>query len=364
MRDCPTLEAQREVYAKYEPHCRSVCKFFFSLKRFFAPLLGVPANQLDLFDGNIVKHVVDNLFMNTHIAKDNYFYYGYMFGEYSTACCPRYLKKENWAALKELVPRVTIRTGTLKQVANGFPDGYFSRYILLDHMDWMPMSWVLDEWSVFAVKARADCRILWRSYCPTLHIAPLKYLKMHPENVAAALRMHPDRVAMYNSTHLATIPPNVAFLPRVPYAPTPSLKGDLVVLFSNFLHPIRGSDHKARLESFYGLQAGEYDAFRPRFLHGRVPMIEAMPTPKGGVWVDMGGGTGANMEHLKEDLVSNFSKVVLLDYTPSLLREAEARVKRNGWGKVVRTHCSGHELLRLAAALEGAPPHLHCRFRV
>jgi hypothetical protein len=60
----------------------------------------------------------------------------------------------------------------------------------------------------------ADCRILWRSYCPTLHIAPLKYLRLHPENVAAALRMYPDRVAMYNSTHLATIPPTLALLPE------------------------------------------------------------------------------------------------------------------------------------------------------
>jgi len=303
-------------------------------KRLWCPFIAVPANQLHLFDGNVVKHAVDNLFLNTHIAGDNYFYYGYMYGEYSETCCPRYLKRENFPRLRALIDRVVIRTGTLQEVAASFPDGHFSRYILLDHMDWMPMSMVLDEWSVFARKARSDCRVLWRSFSSTQHIAPLKYLTYHPANVAASLRMYPDRVAMYNSTHLATIPPTLALLPRVPYAPAASAAQDATVLFSNFLHPISGSDHKSKLESFYALQASSYDSFRHRFLHGRVPMIEAMPTPKEGVWVDLGGGTGANLEHLGERL-HTFSKVFILDLTPSLLAVAKERVAARGWGKLV-----------------------------
>ena len=155
---------------------------------------------------------------------------------------------------------------------------------------------VLDEWSVFAVKARDDCRILWRSFSPVQHIAPLKYLQYHPENVTAALLKYPDRVAMYNSTHVATIPKNISFVPRVEYAPRATFGDDMRVLYSNFLHRISGESHKDRLESFYKGQARVYDSFRHRFLHGRVPMVEAMPTPKNGVWVDLGGGTGANME--------------------------------------------------------------------
>ena len=383
VKDCGTLEEQRAIYAQYEPSAEAICKLINFTKRLWCPFIAVPANQLHLFDGNVVKHAVDNLFLNTHIAKDNYFYYGYMYGEYSEECCPRYLKRENFKRLQGLVDRIVIRTGTLQDVASSFPDGYFSRYILLDHMDWMPMSMVsgdtarklpararllafffsmslptythahttqqqqqqqsfpckiirkvLDEWTVFARKARHDCRILWRSFSSTQHIAPLKYLHFHPENVAAALRMYPDRVAMYNSTHLATIPKNLALLPRVPYAPPATLSADATVLFSNFLHPITGADHKSRLESFYKLQAGSYDSFRHRFLHGRVPMIEAMPTVEGGVWVDLGGGTGANLEHFGGKL-SSFDRVFILDLTPSLLKQAKVRVAANGWGKLV-----------------------------
>jgi hypothetical protein len=210
------------------------------------------------------------------------------------------------------VHKIDIRTGTLKDVASGYDDGFFSRYILLDHMDWMPMAMVLDEWSVFAVKARADVRVLWRSFSDHQHIAPLKYLEFHADNVRAALSMYPDRVFMYNSTHLATLPREVRIVPREEYKPRATLLDDVTVLFHNWVSPIKGDSHQARLESFYQGQAQSYDVFRHRFLHGRVPMIEAMPTRAGAVWVDLGGGTAANLEHFKHTLPV-FSKVVVLD---------------------------------------------------
>ena len=125
--------------------------------------------------------------------------------------------------------------------------------------------------------------------------------------------MMPDRVATYNSTHLATIPKKgFAIVPRTEYKPRGTVVDDLTVLFHNWLHPIGGADHQGRLESFYAGQAKSYDSFRHRFLHGRVPMIEAMPTPQGGVWVDLGGGTAANLEHLRDN-IRVFKKVVVLD---------------------------------------------------
>ena len=163
---------------------------------------------MHLFKGNIVLDAVNNLFLNTHIARDNYFYYGYIYGQYTPQCCPRYLQPQHFAALKDSVGRIDIQTGTLQDVASRYADGFFSRYILLDHMDWMPMSMVrgaaplhsrsrrgalplppappqvLDEWSVFVTKARADCRILWRSYSVDQHIAPLKYLEFHERESA------------------------------------------------------------------------------------------------------------------------------------------------------------------------------------
>ncbi len=262
---------------------------------------------------------------------------GYLYGAYTRENCPRYLKPENFAALRAAVKagKIEIRTGTLEAVASSYPDGYFSRYILLDHMDWMAEhpSLICSEWSVFVKKARADCRILFRSFASEQHIAPLKYLDFHEENVRAAHAMLPDRVAMYNSTHLATIPAGITVLPRREYKPRATLADDLTVYYNNFLHRITGDSHKERLESFYSGQARAYDVFRHRFLHGRVPMIEIMPTPRNGVWLDMGGGTGANLEHLK-DSMANFSRVIVLDLCGPLLAVARDHIRQNGWTNV------------------------------
>ena len=73
-------------------------------------------------------------------------------------------------------------------------------------------------------------------------------------------------------------------------------------------------------------------------LHARSPMMMAMPAPKDGVWVDLGGGTGSNMEYYGDKL-RHFSKVVLVDLTPSLAQVARKRVEKNGWGDFVEVVC-------------------------
>jgi len=334
-RGCATMEEQRAVYRKYSGRVDAVAAILNFTKRLWCPLIAVPASQLHLFGGNIVKLAMDNLFNATHLRSDNYHYFGYLYGCYTRECCPRYLKAENYEALKLAVDRIDVRTGKLHEVAAGYPDGFFSRYILLDHMDWLSMSDILEEWSVFVTKARPDVRFLWRSFSDYQHIAPLKYLTHHPENVQAALAVYPDRVFMYNSTHLATLNPAFTIVPRSEFKPAASVWDDANVLFHNWVHPIKGGDHKARLESFYEGQARSYDVFRHRFLHGRVPMIQAMPTPKGGVWVDLGGGTAANLEHFKGSLTRVFSKVVVLDLCRPLLEVARQRVAANKWEGVV-----------------------------
>ncbi len=333
VRNCETLEEQIAIYKPYEKRLDSLSNFVNLTRRFWCPFLGVPASQVDLFDGNIVKHVLDNLFYNTHIAKDNYFYYAYCFATYTRENCPRYLQPQYFKTLKANVSRIDIRTMTLKDAAACYPDGYFSRYILLDHMDWMPASIICDEWSVFVKKARSDCRVLWRSFASFQHIGPLKYLDFHAENVRAAHKMYPDRVSMYNSTHLATIPANFNVVPRTEYKPRGTCCDDVRVLYSNFVKGMHGNSHQDKLESFYRSQAGAYDVYRHRFLHGRVPMMDVIPTPKGGVWLDMGGGTASNLELIKTGL-DTFSRIVVLDLCRPLLDVARQRVEVNGWDNV------------------------------
>jgi S-adenosylmethionine-diacylgycerolhomoserine-N-methlytransferase len=77
---------------------------------------------------------------------------------------------------------------------------------------------------------------------------------------------------------------------------------DLKVLYHLVLRPVRGHDHASRLESFYAGQAEDYDRFRRRLLQGRQELWSRLEVPEGGVWVDLGGGTGSNLELLGERL--------------------------------------------------------------
>lgn len=99
------------------------------------------------------------------------------------------------------------------------------------------------------------------------------------------------------------------------------------------LAPICGYSHAARLESFYGRQASIYDESRASFLHGRREMYSALPVPEGGIWIDMGAGTGWNLEHLG-DRLHRLAKIYLVDLSPSMLDVARERIRTCGWTNV------------------------------
>ena len=112
-----------------------------------------------------------------------------------------------------------------------------------------------------------------------------------------------------------------------------SLFSDLRVLYHIVAKPVRGKDHAARLESFYSGQAEAYDDFRRRLLLGREAMYQSIPVPEGGVWVDLGGGTGANLEPIGGEL-HKARRVYLVDLCDSLLAVARKRCAARGWQNV------------------------------
>jgi len=116
-----------------------------------------------------------------------------------------------------------------------------------------------------------------------------------------------------------------------------SLRTDLRVPYHIVAKPVRGSDHAARLESFYSGQAEAYDDFRRRLLQGREAMYRSIPVPEGGVWVDLGGGTGANLEPIGGEL-PKARKVYLVDLCDSLLAVARKRCEARGWKNVEAVH--------------------------
>lgn len=112
-----------------------------------------------------------------------------------------------------------------------------------------------------------------------------------------------------------------------------SLLADLKILYHLTMKPVRGQDHAARLESFYAGQADKYDDFRKRLLKGREELWSAVGVPGGGTWVDMGGGTGANLDYFGDSL-GRLDKVYVLDLSPSLLEVARRRIRDRGWTNV------------------------------
>lgn len=109
---------------------------------------------------------------------------------------------------------------------------------------------------------------------------------------------------------------------------------DIRTLYHIALAPNGGGTHAERLERFYSSQADAYDGFRERLLQGRREMIESLPVKPGGVWVDMGGGTGHNVETLGERRLGELAKVYIVDLCPSLLGVARDRIRKHGWSNV------------------------------
>ena len=95
----------------------------------------------------------------------------------------------------------------------------------------------------------------------------------------------------------------------------------------------KGNTHAERLDNFYSGQAKGYDDFRKRLLKGREELWAALANPEigggvpeGGVWVDFGGGTGANLERFAEEDRKKLKKIYVVDLAHSLLEVCNQRI--------------------------------------
>jgi S-adenosylmethionine-diacylgycerolhomoserine-N-methlytransferase len=111
---------------------------------------------------------------------------------------------------------------------------------------------------------------------------------------------------------------------------------DCRILYHMVFTRTRGDDPGDRLEVFYRQQAGAYDAFRRRMLHGREEMMRWLEFPDGARLLDMGGGTGSNLETLGQRR-ERLHSATIVDLCPSLLKVAEERIRQHGWHNVRTT---------------------------
>lgn len=111
------------------------------------------------------------------------------------------------------------------------------------------------------------------------------------------------------------------------------IASDLRILYRLAFTRVRGVDHAGRLESFYRNQADGYDDFRRRLLHGREEMMRSLDLPAQARLLDMGGGTGSNLEALGARLAA-LNSVEIVDLCGPLLKIADERIAKNGWSNV------------------------------
>jgi S-adenosylmethionine-diacylgycerolhomoserine-N-methlytransferase len=112
-----------------------------------------------------------------------------------------------------------------------------------------------------------------------------------------------------------------------------SILNDLATLRHLLLAKASGETHRERLDSFYRGQARGYDDFRKCLLRGREELVSRLPLTPGSVWVDLGGGTGANLAMAGERL-AGLKKVYVVDLCPALAALARERVAREAWRNV------------------------------
>lgn len=110
---------------------------------------------------------------------------------------------------------------------------------------------------------------------------------------------------------------------------------DWAVLRSIWFRRISGDTHSERLESFYAPQASSYDKFRKRLLWAKEPLLQKLASELGDknglVWVDLGGGTGSNVEMMEAYMpLDRFEAIYVVDLCHSLCEEAKLRVKNKG----------------------------------
>ena len=139
-----SLDEQREIYAQnvaplmWGPGMRWALSRQLTLS-----LLGVPRPQRREIEaehaGGVAAYVRDSVeyvLCQLPLAT-NYFWRVYLNGRYTRSCCPEYLKADNFARLKAgLADCIEPHTTTVTEFLRGATEP-ISKFILLDHMDWM-----------------------------------------------------------------------------------------------------------------------------------------------------------------------------------------------------------------------------------
>lgn len=223
-----SLDEQRQIYdEQIHPQMWGKAMNWAISRQLTMSLLGVPGPQrkevIAQHEGGVagfIRSCIEYVFRQLPMW-DNYFWSVYIRGKYGEHCCPEYLKRDNFLALKNgLADRISLHTTTVTEFLDHTEDR-ISRYVLLDHMDWMAGYYpeaLLDEWRAIFATATPDARILFRSaHAKPAYLEKLKVDAKHggagvslrerlhfQDELAARLQLQ-DRVHTYAGFHIADI---------------------------------------------------------------------------------------------------------------------------------------------------------------
>ncbi|CAF0963342.1 unnamed protein product [Didymodactylos carnosus] len=170
MFNAQTIEEQKTIYEKYVQRrlWNPIINKFLSSPFILSHLTGVPSVQQNLMKqpiGDFIRNSINTVFTELPL-KTNYFYRVYVYGEYTKQCCPEFLKEENFNKLKDgLIDRISIHTTTITNFLKEHQKKDISRFVLLDHMDWMAQTpnTLAEEWQQIFNNSTENCRYIWRS---------------------------------------------------------------------------------------------------------------------------------------------------------------------------------------------------------
>ncbi len=221
-----TVEEQRHIYdTRIKQRFWTPWLKWLLARSFTLTLLGVPGPQKDQitkqYKGGVAQFIRDSMeaVMCQLPFRDNYFWRVYIDGHYTHDCCPEYVRRENFEALRSRLPRLHIHTSTITDYLGKAAPG-LTRFVLLDHMDWMSTEMpeaLSEEWTAILAKAAPGARAIFRSaglkvefldHLPVEHrgqTAQLGSLLRYNPELAAELHVK-DRVHTYGSFHIADLP--------------------------------------------------------------------------------------------------------------------------------------------------------------
>ena len=196
-----TLDEQRQLYDEcIQPLMWSRGMNWTLSRQITMSLLGVPYPQRREVQAQhaggvagFIREAIEYVFRQLPVH-DNYFWAVYVFGRYTEQCCPEYLKRDNFLALQAgLADRIHPHTCTVTEFLHD-TDERISRFVLLDHMDWMSSYYpdaLVKEWNAILDRATPEARVIFRS----AHAAP-RYLDWI--TVGTARRRLPDALEFHD----------------------------------------------------------------------------------------------------------------------------------------------------------------------